>query len=272
MQNIAERRIQHRVILFIRSVQRHLASACGSFHQLHDIRAAYRDRKKAHSRQHRETSSHIIRHYKTLVTFLGSQILQCSSCLVRGRIDSLRGLFFSVFFLQHLFKHTECDGRLCRRTGLGNNIDREITVSDHIDQMGDITGGNAVAHKINLRRTALLLRNHIIKAVSQKFDSSSRSQIGTADADHQQYFRVIADLLRSLLDSCELLFVIVHRKIDPAKEIVPCSAAVQQYLFRCLHLDFHVLYFFSADKTPCLGIIKCNLRHAFTLLFRNVSC
>ena len=56
--------------------------------------------------------------------------------------------------------------------------------------MLDVRAADAVAHEIDLRRLADLLRHHIVKAVAQEFDRGPRSQIGAADTDHKQHLAV----------------------------------------------------------------------------------
>src|SRR5699024_18094 len=74
-QNVADCRILHRVVFLKVRIQRPLSSCCRSGHQLVDIRTADRDRKKAYCCQYTETSTHVIRYHKGLISFLGRQIL-----------------------------------------------------------------------------------------------------------------------------------------------------------------------------------------------------
>ena len=55
---------------------------------------------------------------------------------------------------------------LVSRTGEGNDIDGEITVSDHIHQSLHICAADIISHKIDFRRLADLSGNIIIKSVS----------------------------------------------------------------------------------------------------------
>ena len=153
-QNVADCRILHRVVFLKVRIQRPLSSCCRSGHQLVDIRAADRDRKKAYCRQYRETSAYIIRHYECLVAFLCSEVLKRSFCLICSGIYPLCRLFLAVFLFQHFFKDTEGDSRLCGRSGFGNDVHGEISVSDHIDQMLQISAADAVSYIIDLRSLA----------------------------------------------------------------------------------------------------------------------
>ena len=126
----------------------------------------------------------------------------------------------------------------------GNNIYREITVADHIDQMLEIGAADAVSAVINLRRFPNLFRKVIIKAMTQELDGSSGSQIRTADADHYQNVAVVFDLVGSFLDSCKLFFIIVCRQSQPADIIIPHTCTVMQHMMCRLNLrsnSFHLL-------------------------------
>ena len=239
------------VVLLEGSVQCSLSSCCCAFHQFGDISAADSDRKKAYSGQYGETASYVIRNNKALVAFLCCQILQGSLGLVGGSINSLCCLFLTIFLLSHFLEDTESDGRLCGGTGFGNNIYREITVADHIDQMLEIGAADAVSAVINLRRFPNLFRKVIIKTMTQELDGSSGSQIRTADADHYQNVAVVFDLVGSFLDSCKLFFIIVHRKVDPAEEVVSSAAFLHQDIFGGLSDGLNGSNFIFANELHC---------------------
>ena len=183
-QNIAHRRIHKRGILLIFRFQRLLSGRRGALHQPVDVRTAYRDRQKSYSRQDGEPSSYIIRHHKGLIALFIGQIFKRSLRLIRGCIDPLIGLFPAILADQHFLEHTECDGRLRCRAGLGNNIDGKILALQNILEILDIFTADAVSYKINFRRFSGPLRKHIVKAVRQKFDGRPSSQIRAADSDH----------------------------------------------------------------------------------------
>src|SRR5699024_12333222 len=69
--------------------------------------------------------------------------------------------------------------------------------------------------------------------MSEEFDCSPGSQIGSADSDHKKYIRIISDLLCRLFNAVELFFVIIHRKIDPSEEIISCACSGKKF-FLCL--------------------------------------
>ena len=187
-QNITKRRIFHSIIFFKGSLQRHLPALCSAFHQLVNICARYRDRKQTDCCEHGEPSAHIIRNDKTLIPLFIRKILKRSSRLIGRRIDSPRSAFLAVLLLCHLFEHTERDCRLCGRTGFRDHIDREISIADHIDQMPDISRADRIPYEIDLRCLPDRLIHYIIKAVTQKLDCCSCSQIGTANTNHNKHF------------------------------------------------------------------------------------
>src|SRR5699024_4118125 len=154
-------------IVFLKwKLQRCLSSGCCSFHKLCNVSSACCDRQKSYRCQNRETSSHIIRNYKGLISFFCSKIFQCSSCLVCRSVDTLCCFLFSVFLFQHLFENAERDRRFSSRTGFRNNIYRKISVSDHFNQIMKIGAADAVSYKVNLRRLTCLFGNIIIETMS----------------------------------------------------------------------------------------------------------
>lgn len=96
--------------------------------------------------------------------------------------------------------------------------------------MADIRTADAVACEINLRCLTDIRADHVIEIMAKEINRRSCSQIGTADSDDKQHFRILLDLLRSLLDSGELFLIVIDRQIDPAKEIIACSGLLQQSL------------------------------------------
>ena len=223
--NVAQCRILQCIVLLKCILKCVLSSGSCALHQFIDICSADCDRQKSYCGENRETSSDIIRNNESLITFLGCQFLQCSSCLVRCRIDTLCSLCLAVFLLQHLLEDTECDCRLGCRTGFGNDIDREITVADDIHQVCDVGAADAVSCKINFRCLAYRLRSHVVEVMTQELNCRSCSKIRTTDTDYYQYLAVALDLLCCLFDSCELFFIIIRRKVDPSEEIIACSVA-----------------------------------------------
>ena len=124
--NIADCGIQQSAVRLIWIFQCFLSSGSSALHQLVNVQTCCCDGKKTYCCQHGETTAYIIRNYKGLIAFFVSQVLQGSSCLVCGCVNTLVCFFAAIFFNQHFLKYTECDSRLCGCSGFGNNIDREI--------------------------------------------------------------------------------------------------------------------------------------------------
>ena len=257
--NITNRCILQSIVVLKCILQRTLSSTCSTFHQLINVSTADSNGKQSYSSQYRETSSHIIRHHKSIVTFFISYLLKRSLSLVSGGVDSLSGTFLAIFGFQFLLEYPECDGRLSGSTGLGDHINREISVSYHIHQVLQISRTDGVTTEINLRSLTDALIYNIIETMSQKFDSCSRSQIGTADTDHQQYLRITLDLLGCFLHSGKLFLVILYRKIDPSQEIITRTALRYQHFLGIQCQFLHIAYFFRRNKCICFSIIKCNM-------------
>ena len=69
--------------------------------------------------------------------------------------------------------------------------------------------------------------------MSQEFDRSSRSQIRSADTDHEENIGILSDLLCRFFDACEFFFVIVNRKVNPSKESFPAPVFESSFSFAC---------------------------------------
>ena len=112
-QNVANCRILQSVIFCKIILHSRFSSGSRAFHQFFNISPAYRDRQKSYSCQNRKTSSHIIRNYERLIPLFRRKLFQCSLRLVCRSIDSLCGLFFSIFLFQYFFKNSKGNGWLC---------------------------------------------------------------------------------------------------------------------------------------------------------------
>ena len=252
VKDVADSRILHGIIFFKRFVQRKLSSGCRALHQLLNVCAADCDGQKSYSCQHGETASHIVRHNEGLVALLCSQVLQGSPCLVRGGVNPLGRFLFAVFLLQHLLEYAEGDGRLCGRSGLGDDIYGEISVADHVDEPLQIGAADAVSCIVDLRCLADLFGYIVVEAVAQELDGSSCSQVGAADTDDDQYLGVALNLLCRLLDTRELFFIVIYREIYPANIVVAGSCSAHQDVLGVSYDLFHGVYFMLFDKCHCL--------------------
>ncbi len=250
-QDIAQRRVFHSIVLLERSFQRHLPAFRRAFHQFVDIRAGHRNGKQTYRRQYGKTSAHIVGHHKALVAFLIRQILKGSSCLVGSGVNSLRRTFLAVFLLCHFFEYAERDCRFRSRAGLGDHVDGEILVPDHVDQVLNISRTDGITYKINFGCFSDRLVHHIVEAVAQKLDRRARAQIGTADTDYHKHFGIALNFLRRFLDPRKLLLVIVHRQIDPSKEIIARTRLAHKYLFCVKRQLLHGLHFVLPNKGCC---------------------
>ena len=65
------------------------------------------------------------------------------------------------------------------------------------------------------------------------FDRCSCAEIGSADTDHDQYIGIALDLLCCLLDTIELILVVIYGKVDPSEEIISLAGLLKKCLLRC---------------------------------------
>ena len=181
----------------------------------------------------------VVGYDKFLIALFVGKLLQSAARLVGRGIDALRRALFAVLLLQHGLEHAEGHRRFGRGAGLGNDVDGEIAVPDHIDQIREIPGAQGIAGKIDLRMFTLPRRKPVCKAVGKEFDSSARPQIGTADADHDKDLGIGADLCRRLFDAGKLLPVVGFGKIDPSGKIRARSRSLEKDLPGALRLLLH---------------------------------
>ena len=222
--------------------------------------AGLRHRQQTDRRQHGKASADVVRHDEGLVALIIRKLLERAALLVRGRKDALLRALAAVFLLAKLLEDTKRNGRFGRRTRFGDNIDAEVPVSDNLDQIVQIAGGNIVAGKVDLRRA--LRADLIVHLTVHKFDRRARAQIRAADTDHDKYVRRSADLFRRLhiadllnllcrlLDARKFLPVVIFRQIQPAEKIIARALAAFECILRDLYERLCVVNFVILHIPP----------------------
>ena len=137
-----------------------------AFHKLIYISTAYCYWQKTNCCENWKTSSYIIRNYKCLIAFLCCKCLESSLCLVRCGVDSLCCALLAILLNKLLLEDSWSDTRLCCCTRLGDDVDREISVTDHLKQMSHVCAADVWSCIVDLRSLTDWLVNWIIKAVS----------------------------------------------------------------------------------------------------------
>ncbi len=254
--------IQQRIIVLERRLIKFCHGIGCAGHQFVDIQSRGCDGKQADSGQHGETSADIIRHHEGLIAFGIRQRLEGALHLIGRRINTLLRFFLAVLRFQKLLEDTESDRRLGGRTGLGDDVDGEISSLDHVHQMGQIGAAHIAAAEIDLRRFADLGADNIVEAVLQEFDRGSCAEIGSADADDDQDIGLLSDLLRRFLDAGKLFLVIIDRKSSPANVIIAFSGAGQQRLFGCQNIVLQYGQIRHREEILCACRVKSYVFHS----------
>ena len=87
--------------------------------------------------------------------------------------------------------------------------------------------------------------------MGQELDRRSCAQIRTADTDYQQGHRNPSESSPPLFDASELFLIIVHRKVDPSKEIIARAGLFYQRLSCRLHTRLDTGDLFLMNKCSC---------------------
>ena len=138
-----------------------------------------------------------------------------------------------------MLEQTECYGTLGCSSGLGDYIYGEITITDHIAELADISTADVISTVVDLRCLADGLVYHVVEAMTQCLDGCTGSQIGTADTDHKKDIGITLDLGCCLLDPVKLFLVIIYREVDPAQEIISLAGLLNQCLLSRDHAVLH---------------------------------
>ena len=244
-QNIAHGRILVAVVFHQVGLLIQLTRLRSALHQGINVRTADGDGQQTHSSQNREAPADIIRHYKGLVSFAVRQLLERSLGTVSSAENTLPRTLFSIFLLQQFAEHAESNGRLRRRAGLADHIDRNIFPLAQGNQLCQSAGADTVAAIIDIGR---ILRQRVVAVGLQKFNRSAGTQIRTADADYDKYIRILLDSGSGCFDAGELFFIIIDGQIHPAQKIVSQTGTAVQRIVGRLHLGSNRVVLFLMNK------------------------
>ena len=226
VKRVTNRRILVSFVLGYVRVAVFLGCVSRALHHFFNVDACRSNRKQTDRCQHGVTSAHIVRDDKGLVAFFGSQLLKGALRLIRRSVNAFASFFFAVFLLQFRTENTECDSRLCRCAGFGDDVDGEVLAFNQLKQVSHISGANVVTRKIDFRCLALVLRQLIIERVREHFDGRACPEIGASDSDNDQDVRIVLDFGDRFLDAREFFFIILRRQVDPAQIIGAGSRTV----------------------------------------------
>ena len=188
---------------------------CRALHQGLHIHAGNGDGQQAHGGEDGIPSADVVRYHEGLPALGVRQRFQRAPGLVSGSVDTLTGFLLAVFLLQQFSEETECHGRLRGGTRFGDNVDGEIHIPHQIQHLAQCVTGEAVAHKVHIRRLFLF---QIIIRGAQTVDHAAGSQIAAADADDHQRLRIALDLLGGSPDPGKFFPVIRLRQMHPTRE------------------------------------------------------
>ena len=103
-----------------------------------------------------------------------------------------------------------------------------------------------------------MLGKKVIVRRFYKFQHGARAEVRAADADDNQNIGIVADTLRSRLDTGELLLIILCGQRHPAEKIIPRAGAVVQLLLRRLHFGSHCSQFLRLCEAACIAVVQTN--------------
>ena len=112
-----------------------LAGGGSACHHRVNVQTGCSHRQQTDRREHRETAADVIRHNKGLVALVIRQLFERAALLIRRGEDALARPLLAVFAFAQLFQLAEGDGRLGGRARLRDDVDAEIAVTDHLDNV-----------------------------------------------------------------------------------------------------------------------------------------
>ena len=132
-QQIAQCRIARAVVQGAMRI--FLAGGGSARHHRVNVQTGCSHRQQTDRREHRETAADVIRHNKGLVALVIRQLFERAALLIRRGEDALARPLLAVFDFAQLFQLAEGDGRLGGRARLRDDVDAEIAVTDHLDNV-----------------------------------------------------------------------------------------------------------------------------------------
>ena len=201
----------------------------GTFHELADVDARHGDGQQAHGREHRETIAHVVGDDIGLVAFHVGQLLEGATGFVGDGHDARGGFLLAIFINNVLLQDAEGDGRLGRRARLGDDGQRIILLVKDGHQVVEIVFAHVMASVDDER---LLVRERC-KVVLQRFDDGTGAQIGAADANNDEDFRLFPQGFSRFFDVGEQVFVDFGGQVHPAEEVVSGTSFLVNSLVSC---------------------------------------
>ena len=263
VKNVANGSILVAIVFFhVRVVVGSLCLLCAR-HECVDIRTGHSDGQQTHSGENGVTAADIIRYNEGLVAFFVRKVLQRAARLIGRAENTLLCFFLAVLLLEDLAENTERDSRLRGGAGLGNHVDGNILALADLNQLRQRGGRNTVAGEIDVRRIFLQC---IVVLALEELDCCACTEVGAADADDDKHIRVLLDALRSRLDACKFLFIVIGGQVHPTEEIISRTLAGCQKRMCILNLRSHCSVFVLADKALQVSAFQFQC-HFYCLLF-----
>ena len=152
-------------------------------------------------------------------------MLEHTAVGVRRGEDVFFGFFRAVLCLQQAAEHPECECRLERGAGLGDDVQVKVQIAQFLEQMHQRVRGQGVASKEEFRIAGLRPR-------PQQLHGTLCAEIRPADANDDQRLCSAADTGCGGEDLLELSVLHVPRQIEPSGEILTGTRVLEQRAVR----------------------------------------
>ena len=137
--------------------------------------------------------------------------------------DDLASHLLAALLLTLFLQQTESQSSLSCGAALGDIDDTEATVLQVLSELVEIVLADIVAGKEDVGVLALV--GEPLEAVAQGLDDSAGTEIGAADASHDNGVAVLAKRLDASLELRHELSRDAAGQVEPAKEIITCTGA-----------------------------------------------
>ncbi|CDD60940.1 uncharacterized protein BN684_00836 [Clostridium sp. CAG:505] len=208
-----------------------------AFHNFVDVYACHCHSQHAYCCQNSESAADIIGDHECFIAFCVAHGFQCASGSVCCRVNTFCCAFFAIFCFQQLFEDTESDGGFCGSTGFGDDVYREISVTQNTQNVTQVSGADVIAHEIDVGGCFLFV--FVVKRCFDEVQSGSGAQIRAADTDNDQYFTLFLDFFRCFFDTGKFFLIVIHRPIYPTYEIVAFACFFMKRCVACFHFFCH---------------------------------
>ena len=203
----------HQTRLVQRGVLGHIAATTALVHPLRarnqcaNVDVAHGRRQQTHGAQLGEASAHAVRNVKRLKA-LGARQFNQEALGLGGGDDDVLLIVVRAGFLQLLEHDQILAHRFGGAAGLGDHVEARGTHVHNIHQRGHALGVDVVLD-VELGRVALFLRQLVVVQMIQRLLNRRRAERASADAQHDERVKLLADALRGFLNLRHNLVLIV---------------------------------------------------------------